>query len=518
MSACNSNPEVCLEFVGGIQLSLVGLSACAYDVYLSTARTVDAENSPLPPSIGDVLSHAYVFRLLLDSLLCAGMKLKDYLNSLVTRRKSNPGAKPARFKSAAESVSAADCHYEICDSTDARKCPANDQHNRTEVLLNRHAQLVNTIVGFQSQTNACTHCRAGSSAFLSLGHYSNTLDTCHVRQDHPYQTFASSSNNSLCAKTRQRSKIRTNPWLKPAQPSSSSKHFPHHSSTVPSGLIHSESFPQTICNANTRSTNPSHGVLHQSDSGQGFSLSSSRIVDSSSPDDTSNDGLRLDDPHTEQYSSPTTMPADPQRRSKKAVQTRYQHPSNVRVSRQQTRNSSPRLFNDHFSIQFEEIVENERLHQYRSPTRQSPFILPLDDTCGKGTPSTVTLRSSTLNKSDSRSILKHIEEIENEIQLIANLNIEQDEQMLASNDSSKEVNRRSIHEQVDEWIEQCLTTPNANPPAILPHTEGEKPPTKPTEMMTAFYLSATSPPRRSNSFISQPMQLCEPKAVHECPF
>ncbi|UJR21460.1 hypothetical protein I4U23_024545 [Adineta vaga] len=485
------------------------------------------------------------------------MKLKDYLNSLVSRRKSNPTIKPSKFKAPQDSISATDCHYEICDSNDLKKFSNNDHPNRTETLLNRHAQLVNTIVNIQSQTNSCPQCRLlhqqGQQSILSNCHYSNTLSTCHIHQEYPYQSMISSSNNSLCIKTRQRSKIRTNPWIH-TNFQSQSKQSSSNPPMITSGLIHSESFPQTLANGNTRLTNPTNRILHHSDSGHGFSLSSSRIIDSSSPDNTSNDGILLDDKHNAQYSSPQTIPSDQKRKNRKSSHSRYQRPSNLRVSspkksysnrKHQIRNSSPRLINDHFSIQFEEIVENERLHkqqqqQQRSPMRQSPFILPLDEPYTNSSSSVPTLRSTNLKKSDSRTILKHIEEIENEIQLITNLNIEQEEQMLSSNDFTKEKSRHSIHEQIDQWIEQCLTIPQSNPTTRL-HTEcdllsdtikeyvtcicpNEK--TKSTELMTAFYLSeTTSPPKRTKSFVDQPLQIYQTqindkdsKSIHECPF
>ena len=468
------------------------------------------------------------------------MKLKDYLNSLVSRRKSNSTAKPPKFKIPQETVSATDCHYEICDSSVLKKFASNENPNRTEFLLNQHAQLVNAIVGIQSQTNSCSHCRTAPSSC----HYANTLSTCHIHHEHPYQSQISTSNNSLYTKTRQRTKIRTNPWIYRSY-QSQSKTCTANPPNSTSGLIHSESFPQTLANGNTRLTNPSNRNLHQSDSGHGFSLSSSRIIDSSSPDNTSNDGILRDEKHSGECSLPKTIPSDQKRKSKRSSHSRYQRPSNVRVSspkkvymnrQSQIRNSSPRLVNDHFSIQFEEVVENERLHQQRSPTHQSPFILPLDELYTTSTSSSSALHSASLKKSDSRAILKHIEEIENEIQLITNLNLEQEDQMLSSNDFTKENNRHSIHEQVDQWIEQCLTIPQNNPNSLL-HIEcdhlsntikdyvtcvypNEKP--KSTEMMTAFYLSATPPPppKRTKSLIGQSFQIASKdcKSTHECPF
>ncbi|CAF3514997.1 unnamed protein product [Adineta steineri] len=499
------------------------------------------------------------------------MKLKDYLNSLVSRRKSNTSSKSPKTKINEESISSTDYHYEICDYNDTNKVPINDQPNRTEFLLARHAHLVNTIVGIQSQANSCSHCRIlhqqTQPNFFSNPNYSNTLATCNLHSECPYQTFISSSNSSLCVKTRQRSKIRTNPWIKTTQ-TSQAKNFVCNPSTLSSGLIHSESFPQTIANGNIYLENPLNRILHQSDSGHGLSLSSSRMIDSSSsPDNTSNDGILSDNKQfvlytkqIEQYSSPKTIPSDNKRKIKKSSQSRYQRPSNSRLSspkknyihrKNSSRSSSPRLHNDHFSVEFEEIVENERIHKQRSPTRKSPFILPLDETYVQSSSSPLSiLRSTTLKKSNSRTILRHIEEIENEIQMITNLNLDQDEQMIPSNTYSKENNRQSIHEQVDQWIEQCLTTTNKDSTTLL-HTQcdqllnriddsmasvcsnNDQPKalslpksSKQTELMTEFYLSATPSTKRTHSFTYNPLEQLSKsqtitngiKSTHECPF
>ena len=289
-----------------------------------------------------------------------------------------------------------------------------------------------------------------------------------------------------------------------------------------SGLTHSESFPQTVSNGNIHSTNPSNVVLHQSDSGQGFSISSSRMIDSSSPDNTSSDGPVLDEKHRrEQYYFSKTNSSDKKRRGKQSsVQSRFQRPSSIRTvtsprkPNYPARSSSPRSRNDHFSIEFEDIVENDRLNKSRSSSaRKSPFILPLEET-----------NIPPLKKTNSHTILKHIEEIENEIRMIKNLNLDPDEQIFSSNNGE----RQSIHEQVDQWIEERLTTSTPQHPTALVHKPNpnyvlcvfsdknqqasssslSKLPKKP-EIMTAFYLSSI--PTKSTTHF-------QPIATHECPF
>ena len=444
------------------------------------------------------------------------MKLKDYLNSLVSRRKSNVPSKSAKPKPPHGAISSADCHYEVCEYEDSNKHPPDDHHSRTQILLARHAQLVDTIVGIRSPDNPCPHCPTEQQNSLSNRNYSNTLATCNPYREcqHP-TTHLSSSNNSLWTKTRQRSKIRTNPWIKTTR--TSQPEYSIYEPTLPSTLIHSESFPQTISNGNL---NPANIVLHQSDSGHGFSLSSSRIIDSSSPDNTSSDGPVLDENHLVQYHPPKTMPSDNKRRAKKSIQ-----------SKKSSVNHKHRLYNDDFSLEFEEIVENERLHKQRSPRRKSPFILPLDETDVKLTPPSSILYPTTLKKTNSRTILKHIEEIENEIRIIKNLNLDHDEQIL----SSKDGDRQSIHEQVDQWVEECLTSEynhfsnTQKDYSIYSNNNHQtsfvsKPKNK-TELMTAFYLSSIPTTKRTYSFIDQPIPLSSSqiitkdfKPIHECPF
>jgi hypothetical protein len=393
---------------------------------------------------------------------------------------------------------------------------------------------VNTIVGIRSQQDCrISHQSVQENIFLNRN-YASTLATSNPRRERQHQT-STSSTNSLSTKTRQRSKIRTNPWIKTTR--TSQVEYPINDPILSPGLIHSESFPQIISNGNIHSTNPSNIILHQSDSGQGFSLSSSRMIDSSSPDNTSTDGQILDEKHRrEQYYFPKTNPSDNKRRGKKSVQPRYQRPSNTRIVTSpkkhpyQARSSSPRLHHDHFSAEFEDIVENERLNKQRSPSRMSPFILPLDET---NIPSSTI---GTLKKTNSHTILKHIEEIENEIRMMKNLNLDPEEQIFSSNNDE----RQSIHEQVDQWIEECLTTTKHNPPTLLHNqcdrlsnaiqdyvvcvysnknyqTSSLPKPPKQTELMTAFYLSSI--PTTKGTFSSN-FQTIEKdfKSTHECPF
>jgi hypothetical protein len=257
--------------------------------------------------------------------------------------------------------------------------------------------------------------------------------------------------------------------------------------------------------------------------------------------------------------------------------------------------SSSHSIDDHFSLEFEEILENERSYKHRkdkppstkrvSPTSispsKSPFILPLEETNIKlsSPPPPSILFSPTLTKTNSRAILKHIEEIENEIRLIKNLDLakeddgdddeyvfsphaypEEDIDLEDENDNDAEEvaaikdERQSIYEQVDQWVEKCLTTTkNTDNPSTLLHTECDRlsntikdyvgrvcsdndrqtssipTPQTTTKLMTAFYLSSISPDRttkRTSSFTSEPFKLKESQtgtqniktSIHECPF
>ncbi|CAF0972808.1 unnamed protein product [Rotaria sordida] len=507
------------------------------------------------------------------------MKLKEYLNSLVSRRKNKTPSKSHKPKSHHQSISSTDCHYEICEYDNVNnRISIDNQHSRTQMLLTRHAQLVNTIIGIRSQENLCSSCphcqifhQSQEKNFILNHNYSNTLATSSpCRECQQNSTIISSSNNSLCTKIRQRSKIRTNPWIptiRISQPENYSIHDPKSSST----LIHSESFPQTISNGNIHSIKPSNIILHQSDSGHGFSLSSSRVIDSSSPDNISSDVPVLDEKqhvsytnHIEQHCpSKTTIPSDKKRKIK-SIQSRYQRSLNTRISNNpkksinhnyHSRSSSPPLSNDHFSVEFEEIVENEYSHKQKSLTQKSPFILPLDEIDVKlSSPLSILYSTPTLNKTNSRTILNHIEEIENEIRMITNLNFNNDEQIHLSTIYSKENEKQSIHEQVNQWVEQCLTTYNNNnnnnnystnllhtqcnhlsntlkdyvvcvcsndnyETLILPKSQSK------TELMTAFYLTSIPTIKRSFSLRDQSLQLSksqtitkDAKFMHECPF
>jgi hypothetical protein len=336
------------------------------------------------------------------------MKFKDYLNSLVSKRKSSTSSSKSHHKSIntkthPEPTPSADGHYDICSYEDINGMVPDDQHSRTQILLARHAELVNTIVGARSSHDnifpSCTQCRISHQPSpmippppppppssippplppkSSLEHhtsfsnrnYSSTLATCSPRrecQQNPQQqsyhptnlipsqysipnpSVMSSSSNSLWTTTtslskKRRSRIRTNPWIgntltnnrlsnfidspntfhqrpSPSIPPLLQPEYGIYDPTFrasPLGLIHSESFPQTISNGNIHLINsppppppplpapPSSVILHQSDSGHGFSLSSSRVIDSSSssssppsssssPANTSGDSVSLND-------------------------------------------------------------------------------------------------------------------------------------------------------------------------------------------------------------------------------
>jgi hypothetical protein len=186
--------------------------------------------------------------------------------------------------------------------------------------------------------------------------------------------------------------------------------------------------------------------------------------------------------------------------------------------------------------------------------------------------------SPTLVKTNSRAILKHIEEIENEIRLIKNLDLtnddDDDEYVLSphaypeedidlgdENDNNNEPaaeeeedkikdERKSIYEQVDQWVEKCLNTPNnSNNPATLLHTECDHlsdtikdyvvyvcsnddqqtssipTPQKSTKLMTAFYLSSIPIRTTKRTSSDEPLKLENAqtgknnlKSIHECPF
>ncbi|CAF1558776.1 unnamed protein product [Rotaria magnacalcarata] len=696
------------------------------------------------------------------------MKFKDYFNSLVSKRKNNISSSKSNSKSIhkkthQESSASADCHYDICSYEDINGTVTDDQHSRTQVLLARHAELVNTIVGTRSPHDntfsSCSQCRISQQASpvippplppplppkllleqqtsFSNRNYSSTLATCSPRREcqhhhhyhqqqqqqslhHPthlnssqYSTpnpsIISSSNSSLWTTTtslskKQRSKIRTNPWIGNTSLNNRSSIFieppnlcQHQASELipcisqpeygiydptfrisPSALMHSESFPITISNTNTNLTDSpspppppvvrtpapaSSVILHQSDSGHGFSLSSSRVIDSSSSssssasspspspsnsslgNNTSSDGVLVNDKqrcrqkklkkkistipsplviqknskrttNAEQNLVPRTVTSEigSLTRQKKTsrmppkvtVQYRYQRsstdtknstvklPNDQMHDQHHSRSSSSRSINDHFSLEFEEILENERSHKQRkdkqpstnivSPklisSRKNPFILPLDETNIKLPSPPAILFSPKLKKTNSRAILKHIADIENEIRLIKNLdltndnddddddgdyvlslcaanpediNIEHENHEHDVNNAEEDIKdeRQLINEQVDQWVEKCLQTTNTtnNNSSTLFHTDCDQlsntvkddvvcacsnddrqatsEPEKTTKLMTAFYLSSipTRTTKRTSSFINQPFKLEKSQTVigylqptHECPF
>ncbi|CAF3442524.1 unnamed protein product [Rotaria socialis] len=504
------------------------------------------------------------------------MKLKEYFSSLVSRRKSNASSKYHKPKAHHQSISSTDCHYEICGYEETNNDPLDNRYTRTEMLLTRHAQLVNTIIGIRSQENlcstSCSNCRLfhpiqEPNVYLSR-HYSSTLATRKPSRESQNQAIISSSNTSISTKTRQRSRIRTNPWIQTSRISKPEDSIYEPPSSL-STLIHSESFPQTISNGNIHAINQSNVKFHQSDSGHGFSLSSSRAIDSSSsPDNTSIDGILFDEKQnvlytnqTEQYfHSKTTTSSDNTRKIKRSAQARFQRSSNTRISTSPKRSvdqnhhshsSSPRLSNDHFSIEFEEIVENAYPHKLQSPTRKSPFILPLDETNVKLASSLSILHPppvTNLIKTNSRTILRHIEEIENEIRMIKNLNFDDDKSIDLSIVDSKEGQRQTMYEEVDQWVENFLTTAENDSLNFL-HTECNhlsntmkdyvacvcsndtystssvpKSQSK-TEIMTAFYISTVPAIKQVFSCSDQSLDRSKSQTIrndlkfmYECPF
>ncbi|CAF4793327.1 unnamed protein product, partial [Rotaria magnacalcarata] len=190
------------------------------------------------------------------------------------------------------------------------------------------------------------------------------------------------------------------------------------------------------------------------------------------------------------------------------------------------------------------------------------------------------LFSPKLKKTNSRAILKHIADIENEIRLIKNLdltndnddddddgdyvlslcaanpediNIEHENHEHDVNNAEEDIKdeRQLINEQVDQWVEKCLQTTNTtnNNSSTLFHTDCDQlsntvkddvvcacsnddrqatsEPEKTTKLMTAFYLSSipTRTTKRTSSFINQPFKLEKSQTVigylqptHECPF
>ena len=331
------------------------------------------------------------------------MKLKDYFHSLVSKRKSST-------KSSHRAKSTVDSPYEIsiCDET----------RSRTELLLNRHAELVNSIVQTRaSQPNIDRPSLSDQPSHSSQRSYSSTLNM-FGRSTDP-SSSVSSSHQSLWIKSRQRTKIRTNPWI-------SNVSTPH---PTTGGLIHSESFPLTIGNGTSHtSVSPPTRLRH--------------FTDNDDHDDVF------------EQNRPSAFSSVPSRH-------RYKKPRKSVVERT---NSS--RYPDHYSIEFEDHLERS------SPERQqnSPFILPID-------------RNQSLKM--RRTPLRHIDELDHDIERIHTLNLQ----------SHESPRPPSIHEQVDQWVEACLTE------SILPPK---------VEMMTAFYL--TTMPQTWT-----PTNSAE-KVMQECPF
>ena len=145
------------------------------------------------------------------------MKFKDYLNSLVSKRKSGTTSgkshsRTVQTKTHPESNPSADGQSDICGYEDINGIATDDQHSRTHILLARHAQLVNTIIGTRSSHESifpsCAQCRNSHQPSpmippppssippplppkLSLEHqlslanrnYSSTLATCSPRRE-----------------------------------------------------------------------------------------------------------------------------------------------------------------------------------------------------------------------------------------------------------------------------------------------------------------------------------------------
>lgn len=184
--------------------------------------------------------------------------------------------------------------------------------------------------------------------------------------------------------------------------------------------------------------------------------------------------------------------------------------------------------------------------------------------------------SPTLTKTNSRAILKHIEEIENEIRLIKNLDLadDDDEYVLSphaypeedfdfddetnhhhqqrKDDDDEEIrdDRQSIYEQVDQWVEKCLNT-SQQPASHRLHTEcdhlsntmkdyvvcvcshdAQQTPTistpqdkRPSTTTFDVHSKSTATTKRTSSFIGQPIKFnnlstekSHLKSIHECPF
>ena len=349
------------------------------------------------------------------------MKLKDYFQSLVSKRKNNA-------KSTHRSKKSIDSPFEIsmCDET----------RSRTELLLSRHAELVNSIVQTRSsQTNIDRPYLSYQPSQSNHRSYSSTLNMPEY-QTEPSSSI-SSSHQSLWMKTRQRTKIRTNPWVHTGTTS-------HHQTLPTSGLIHSESFPLTIGNATSHiNASPPTRLRHLTDNDDEFSIPRTNVIDQ----------ISFEKNRTSAFSS---VPS----------RNRYKKPRKALIERTHSSRYPPYFHSDHYSIEFEDHLENS------SPDRQqnSPFILPID---------------RNLSSKTSRSPLKHIEELDHDIERIQTLNLQ----------SNESIRPTSIYEQVDEWVDACLTHPSL-PPKV--------------EMMTAFYLTTMPESWTPTNNVE--------KVLQECPF
>ena len=434
------------------------------------------------------------FSLVSDSI--ETMKFKDYLSSLISKRKTN-SSKSILPKSQRPSNLG---QYEITTVDESSPSLINDRCSRTELLLARHAQLVNTIVRTRTseKNSESSICQPRLSQILQ----GNSCRTYSSSSTMPHVNHHSMEDNPLWIKTRQRTKIRTNPWLKTTSVSSdytdeTLNHLKNDARQM-SGLIHSESFPLTMLMGTVPSKTRN---LHHSDSGHGFSLSSSRMIDSSSPDDVS---IKDDTYHLSLSNG--------MRRSSEGIisfhgislnndnfvlpskTSRYQRSSKARRSSTEHIRSSRRGYHEQYSINFDDIAEDRSY----SPQQTNPFILPLDTNSGNLSP----IETPT----NSRTILQHMEEIEKEIRLIQNLDFESNDQV---NDQ-----RHSIHQQVDQWVDACLTDPKIGRPSqLLPAKNCEQDKSssnKNVEIMTAFYLTSMPSEKLSPSQNSKP--------IRECPF
>ena len=495
------------------------------------------------------------------------MKLKEYLNSFISRRKRNSSSKSHKTKSHHESISLTNCQQEIRGCEDTNEILIGNHQNRTQTLLNQHVQVVNAILGRQTYANpyfSCIHCRGthrSKQSNLSLNrNHSSILETCNPECEYQHQTINSLNNNFLSRKVKQRSKIRTNPWIKTTRILQSKCSIYDSISSLT--LTHSESFPPIISFESIHVNNLSNVILHQNDSKHGFSWSNSRFIDSSSLDSMNSEVSLLDERqrvqytyHTEQYSHcQMTNLSDNKTSVPKSSLFCHQRSSNIPIfsskksldRKYYSVSSLSRFINDYFLNELEGIIENEHLHTPQIPTQDSLFILPLDETNIKFSSAIPISSPKILRKTNSHAMFKQLED---DIQIIKNLNYELIEQISSFAIYPKEVKRQSIHEQVDQWIDECLTN-SGNTSGVLYRTtynrlsnirevgsthaslndtkETSSVPKlqkqKETEAMTTLYISSVSPTKCifSSADQSLPTLQCETMRQNfksnECPF